>query len=79
MTTLTTVLGLFPLALGWGAGAELQAALARVVIGGLTASTLITLIFIPVVYVATEKVKRKVRVKSRSFFMGARKLSPFRG
>src|SRR5690606_2354732 len=51
MTTLTTVLGLFPLALGWGAGAEIQASLARVVIGGLTASTLITLLLIPVVYV----------------------------
>ena len=52
MTTLTTVLGLLPLALGWGAGAEIQASLARVVIGGLTASTLITLILIPVVYVS---------------------------
>ncbi|PSQ68149.1 MAG: AcrB/AcrD/AcrF family protein, partial [Bacteroidetes bacterium QH_1_61_8] len=39
MTTLTTVLGLVPLALGIGAGAEIQAALARVVIGGLIAST----------------------------------------
>ncbi|MDO9519253.1 MAG: efflux RND transporter permease subunit [Pseudohongiella sp.] len=51
MTTLTTVLGLMPMALGIGAGAEMQASLGRVVIGGLTASTLITLVFIPVVYV----------------------------
>lgn len=59
MTTLTTVLGLFPLALGFGAGAEIQASLARVVIGGLTASTLITLVLIPVVYVtATTAVER---------------------
>ena len=50
LTTLTTVLGLLPLALGVGAGAELQAALARVVIGGLIASTMITLVLIPVVY-----------------------------
>ncbi|MDT8399410.1 MAG: efflux RND transporter permease subunit [Pseudomonadales bacterium] len=57
MTTLTTVLGLLPLALGLGAGAELQAALARVVIGGLTASTLITLIFIPILYVAATSAK----------------------
>ena len=50
MTTTTTVLGLFPLAVGWGAGAEIQASLARVVIGGLVASTLVTLVLIPVVY-----------------------------
>ena len=50
MTTLTTVLGLLPLALGLGVGANLQAALARVVIGGLVASTLITLVLIPTVY-----------------------------
>jgi HAE1 family hydrophobic/amphiphilic exporter-1 len=51
MTTTTTVLGLLPLALGIGAGAEIQAALARVVIGGLVASTLVTLVLIPVTYV----------------------------
>lgn len=50
MTTLTTVLGLVPLALGFGEGAEEQAPLATVVIGGLTFSTLLTLVVIPVVY-----------------------------
>ncbi|MEZ5402902.1 MAG: efflux RND transporter permease subunit [Bryobacteraceae bacterium] len=50
MTTTTTVLGLAPMALGIGEGAELQAPLARVVIGGLLTSTMITLIVIPVVY-----------------------------
>jgi HAE1 family hydrophobic/amphiphilic exporter-1 len=50
MTTLTTILGLLPLALGIGEGSEAQAPLARSVVGGLTASTLITLVFIPVVY-----------------------------
>jgi len=54
MTTLTTILGLLPLSLGIGAGAEIQASLARVVIGGLTASTLVTLVLIPVVYVSKE-------------------------
>jgi hydrophobic/amphiphilic exporter-1 (mainly G- bacteria), HAE1 family len=57
MTTLTTVLGLMPLALGIGAGAEMQASLGRVVIGGLLASTLITLVFIPVVYVGAYTVR----------------------
>ncbi len=65
MTTLTTVLGLFPLAIGLGAGAEIQASLARVVIGGLTASTLVTLVFIPVVYISADKVM--VRVKALSW------------
>jgi HAE1 family hydrophobic/amphiphilic exporter-1 len=50
MTTATTVLGLAPLALGLGVGGEIQASLARVVIGGLLASTLVTLLLIPVTY-----------------------------
>ncbi len=50
MTTLTTVLGLLPLAFGMGEGGEAQAPLARVVIGGLTSSMLITLVLIPVIY-----------------------------
>jgi HAE1 family hydrophobic/amphiphilic exporter-1 len=50
MTTLTTILGLMPLALGIGEGSDAQAPLARAVVGGLTGSTLITLVLIPVVY-----------------------------
>jgi HAE1 family hydrophobic/amphiphilic exporter-1 len=50
MTTLTTCLGLLPLALGLGEGGETQAPMARVVMGGLLSSTLITLVLIPVVY-----------------------------
>jgi HAE1 family hydrophobic/amphiphilic exporter-1 len=50
MTTLTTVLGLIPMAIGWGEGAEIRAPMAITVIGGLTVSTLLTLVFIPVVY-----------------------------
>jgi HAE1 family hydrophobic/amphiphilic exporter-1 len=55
MTSLTTVLGLMPMALAIGDGAELQAPLARVVIGGLIASTLITLVFVPTVYTLFEE------------------------
>ena len=50
MTTLCTILGLMPLALGLGAGAELQKPLAIAVIGGLSLSTIFTLIFVPVVF-----------------------------
>ncbi len=50
MTTLTTTLGLLPLALGIGEGAELRAPMAITVIGGLVVSTMLTLIVIPVVY-----------------------------
>ncbi|MDH5311641.1 MAG: efflux RND transporter permease subunit, partial [Gammaproteobacteria bacterium] len=50
MTTLTTVLGLLPMAIGFGEGAEVRTPMAITVIGGLTVSTLLTLIVIPVVY-----------------------------
>jgi hydrophobic/amphiphilic exporter-1 (mainly G- bacteria), HAE1 family len=48
MTTLTTVLAMLPIALGVGDGGELQAPMARVVIGGLASATLITLLAIPI-------------------------------
>ena len=50
MTTATTVLGLAPMALGLGAGAELRGPLAVTVIGGLVVGTCLTLLVIPVVY-----------------------------
>jgi HAE1 family hydrophobic/amphiphilic exporter-1 len=50
MTTITTTLGLLPLALGFGEGAEIRSPMAITVIGGLIVSTLLTLVVIPVVY-----------------------------
>ncbi|HET6629187.1 MAG TPA: efflux RND transporter permease subunit [Woeseiaceae bacterium] len=50
MTTLTTVLGLLPMAIGLGEGAEVRTPMAITVIGGLSVSTLLTLVVIPVVY-----------------------------
>jgi HAE1 family hydrophobic/amphiphilic exporter-1 len=55
MTSACTALGLVPMALGIGEGAELQAPLARVVIGGLLTSTLITLLFVPAMYTVFEE------------------------
>lgn len=49
MTTLTTVLGMLPVAIGAGEGGELQAPVARVVIGGLLSGTVITLVLIPLI------------------------------
>lgn len=74
ITTLTTVLGLLPLSFGLGAGAEIQASLARVVIGGLTASTLVTLIFIPVVYVSADTLLEKAKAISWNPFSSTKEV-----
>ena len=50
MTTLTTVLGLLPSAFGFGGNVEMMQSMSVVVIGGLTLSTLVTLILVPTVY-----------------------------
>lgn len=50
MTTATTVLAMLPLVIGFGEGAETQASMATVVAFGLTLSTLVTLVLVPVVY-----------------------------
>ncbi|QEK11797.1 efflux RND transporter permease subunit [Crassaminicella thermophila] len=63
MTTLTTVLGLLPLALGIGEGASTQAPMATVVVGGLLLSTVLTLAFIPVVYTIFDDILIKIKTK----------------
>jgi HAE1 family hydrophobic/amphiphilic exporter-1 len=55
MTSIATMLGLVPMAIGLGEGGELQAPLARVVIGGMIASTLVTLVLVPAVYTLFEE------------------------
>jgi CzcA family heavy metal efflux pump len=61
MTTLTTICGLIPMALGLGEGAEANASLAIAVIGGLSVSTVLTLVFVPTLYMMAEswRAKRK--------------------
>jgi Cu/Ag efflux pump CusA len=55
MTSLATVLGLLPMAIGWGTGGETNAPLARAVVGGLSVSTILTLFLVPTVYVILEE------------------------
>ncbi len=60
MTTLTTVLGLLPMAIGLGEGSESMAPMAQFVVGGLLLSTLLTLVFIPVLYTYADDLIVKV-------------------
>lgn len=65
MTAFTTILALVPLALGIGEGAEIQAPLATAVIGGLLASTILTLILVPVLYTVFEDLGPRLTAWSR--------------
>jgi multidrug efflux pump subunit AcrB len=55
MTSLTTLVGLFPMALGIDVGSEANAPLGRAVIGGLAVSTVLTLVLVPTLYVIREE------------------------
>jgi multidrug efflux pump subunit AcrB len=59
MTTIATIVGLIPMALGIGEGSETNLPLARAVIGGLTVSTLFTLFLVPALYTALERFSKK--------------------
>lgn len=60
MTTLTTVLGMFPLALGIGEGAEAQAPMATVVVGGMLTSTILGLVLVPVLYTLFDDLGQRI-------------------
>ena len=62
MTTLSTILGMLPIALGIGAGAELRQSMGVVLIGGLTTSTLLTLVVVPLIYLLFERWKENRRL-----------------
>ncbi|OGS23176.1 MAG: hypothetical protein A2252_02850 [Elusimicrobia bacterium RIFOXYA2_FULL_39_19] len=62
MTTLTTIMGMLPLALGLGEGSEMSAPMAVSVVGGLAVSTVLTLVFIPTLYYIVEKRIKKTAV-----------------
>ncbi len=61
MTALTTILGMVPLAIELGEGAETWSPLARAVIGGLTATTVLTLVVIPILYIIFERAGERVK------------------
>lgn len=66
MTTLTTMLGMLPLALGIGQGSEMYQSMAIAVIFGLMVSTLLTLIIIPVLYELVENGVERVKNKFKN-------------
>ena len=75
MTTITTVLGMFPLALGIGEGSEFLQPLGIVVFSGLAISTLLTLVLIPCVYTLAHDWLERPRQKARIYALSARSKS----
>ncbi len=65
MTTAATILGMLPIALGFGAGAELRAPMAVSIIGGLATSTLLSLVVVPVVYTVFDDLRQLPRRRAR--------------
>ena len=65
MTSVATVAGAIPAAIGWGPGAETRAPMARAIIGGILLSTLITLVLVPVFYVLVERLRLQTRLLLR--------------
>ena len=61
MTALTTILGLFPLALGIGESGENWAPMARSVMGGMAVGTVLTLLVVPVIYIVSEQLGQKIK------------------
>jgi HAE1 family hydrophobic/amphiphilic exporter-1 len=64
MTAFSSAVGLIPLALGIGEGAQLQAPMARAVMGGILVATFLTLVVVPAIYIGTEEIAEKFK-KSR--------------
>lgn len=59
MTTLSTIIGMLPIALGWGEGAELRQSMGVVLVGGLMTSTVLTLVVVPLIYIIYERWNQK--------------------
>jgi multidrug efflux pump subunit AcrB len=68
MTTVATILGMVPIALGLGAGAELRSPMAVTIVGGLITSTLLSLIVIPVVYAVFDDFRQATKFRLKKLF-----------
>ncbi|NCQ04944.1 MAG: efflux RND transporter permease subunit, partial [Cyanobacteria bacterium] len=66
MTTSSTILGMLPIAMGWGVGAQLRQPMAVAIIGGLLTSTILCLIFVPVFYTIVEDLWLKIQGKYKN-------------
>lgn len=66
MTSITTIFGLLPVAIGYGVGAEFQRPLAATIMGGMITSTFLTLFVIPTVYEVISRLERKPKAQSTS-------------
>jgi len=72
MTTLTTILSMLPMAMGIGKNTESMQGMAVVIVGGLVASTILTLILLPTFYIMIGK-RTKTEKKTKKFFFKKRK------
>lgn len=65
MTTLTTILSMIPMAVGWGDNAEIMQGMSLVIIGGLTASTILTLILLPTFYMIIHNKSKEKKLRKK--------------
>ncbi|WP_294405363.1 efflux RND transporter permease subunit [uncultured Clostridium sp.] len=68
MTTMTTIVGMIPSALAFGEGGDMMQPLAVVIIGGLSISTLVTLVLIPTVYLIFDKIENSLKKRFEAIF-----------
>lgn len=71
MTAISTIAGVFPVALGMGAGGGARAPMAIAVFGGMTSSTALTLFVVPVIYTLVDELTGRLRVRARRRTAGA--------
>jgi len=67
MTTMCALLGAMPMALGWGAGAELRRPLGVAIVGGLVVSQMLTLFTTPVIYLYLDRLRHRFTRKASRF------------
>ncbi|HKQ05634.1 MAG TPA: efflux RND transporter permease subunit [Blastocatellia bacterium] len=76
MTAASAGLGVLPIAIGWGAGAELQQPMAIALIGGLITSTILTLVALPALYELSEGLQERITLKWSAWRAGAARTEP---